>query len=188
MGPENIEVPTFETERLLLTPVTLADSESYQKYVADYEVVRYLAAQFPWPYPDDGAETFIREVILPAQGKNKWVWGLHLKTDPDELIGVVDLWRKGCPENRGFWLGRKFWGQGLMTEAVQPVTRYAFEALGFEALVFSNAAGNIGSLRIKEKTGVRFLRLETAQFVDPELKELEVWSLSKADWLSACEK
>ena len=71
--------------------MTLTDAVSYQKYVADYEVVRHLSARFPWSYPDDGAETFIRDVILPVQGKDRCVWGLHLKTHPDELIGVADL-------------------------------------------------------------------------------------------------
>ncbi len=97
-------------------------------------------------------------------------------------VGVVDLWRQGCPESRGFWLGRKFWGQGIMTEAVVPVMDYAFDELGFETLVFTNACGNIGSRRVKEKTGAQLIGVAPAEFVDPELTEHEVWQLSKTDW------
>ena len=43
---------------------------------------------------------------------------MFLKTNPNELIGAVDLYRDGKPENRGFWLGKPFWKQGIMTEAV----------------------------------------------------------------------
>ncbi len=85
-----------------------------------------------------------------------------------------ELWRDGHPENRGFWLGRKFWGRGLMTEAVEPVTDYAFNELGFERLVFSNAAGNTRSARIKEKSGAHLRRVEPAKFVDPAYTEHEI--------------
>lgn len=112
------------------------------------------------------------------------VWGIFLKEAPDELIGAVDLWREGKPEHRGFWLGRKYWGQGFMTEAVEPVMDYAFDELGFDVLIFANAVGNIGSRRIKEKTGARLLRVEPAKFVDPKFTEHEIWELRKEDWKS----
>ena len=180
-----ISVPPFETERLLLTAVTLADVDAYQRYFVDYEVIRFLSNRVPWPYPEEGVMTFIRDVVVPNQGKDQWLWALRLKTNPDELIGVVHLFREGCPEHRGFWLGRKFWGRGFMTEAVAPVTEYAFEQLGFETLVFSNARGNDRSRRIKEKTGAQFVGIQPVQFVDPDFVEAEVWSLSKTDWLRA---
>src|SRR6185312_8059826 len=119
----------------------------------------------PWPYPEDGILNFLKTQVLPRQGKDKWMWGLFLKDNPDELIGIVELWREGHPANRAFWLGRKFWGRGLMTEAVAPVMDYAFDKLGFEKLVFSNALGNDRSRRVKEKTGARLLRTEPAKYV-----------------------
>ncbi len=95
----------------------------------------------------------------------------------------MDLWRKGKPENRGFWLSRKYWGKGIMTEAVEPVMDYAFNELGFSVLCFANAVGNTASRRVKEKTGCRLIRVEPAKFVDPKLTEHEVWELKKEDWL-----
>lgn len=125
---------------------------------------------------------YIRTEIIPKQGNDKWTWGIFLKENPQELIGAVDLWRKGKPENRGFWLGKKFWGKGLMTEAIIPVMYYAFDILEFETLIFANAAGNSRSRRIKEKTGARLLRLELAKYVDPSYSKREVWELTKQDW------
>ena len=175
--------PVQITERLLLKAVAETDIPSYEKHFVDYEVIRHLASVVPWPYPENGVRDFIKENILPKQGKDKWVWGIFLHQYPDELIGVVDLWRPGKPENRGFWLGKKFWRQGLMTEAVTPVNDFAFIDLGFERLIFANAKGNIASRRIKEKTGAKFLRVEPASFVDPIYSEREIWELTKTDWL-----
>lgn len=173
-------IAPLTTARLFLRGVTLADAPAIQQNFADYEIIRQLAAIVPWPYPADGAHAFV-ESVLPLQGENRFVWALFLKTSPDEAIGIVDLRRSGT-ENRGFWLARRLWGQGLMSEACDAVTDYAFDALGFERLVLCNALGNTRSRRIKEKAGATFLHVAPAKFVDPALTEHEVWELRREAW------
>jgi ribosomal-protein-alanine N-acetyltransferase len=177
-----MQITPLETERLILRGVTEADAPAYEKHFVDWEIIGQLGAVVPWPYPRDGVRDFICNRILPEQGKDKWVWGIFRKEDPTGLIGVVDLWRHGRPENRGFWLGRAYWGRGYMTEAVEVVMDHAFGPLGFETLVFTNARGNVRSRRIKEKTGARLVRVEPRHFVNPDYTESEVWELTKADW------
>lgn len=172
-------IPTFETNRLILKPVSLEDAPNWQKHFNDYEVIRHLSSRVPWPYPENGSETFIRDFIIPNQNKDRWCWGLFLKTNPDELIGSIELWRKPTPENRGFWLGKKFWGQGLMTEAVEPITRYAFTSLGFTELFLTNALGNDRSRRIKEKAGAELIEIRESSFVDKSYNKTELWKLTK---------
>ena len=175
-------LPIFNTERLLLRGVTEADIPAYTRHFVDYRVIRHLASTVPWPYPEHGVRDYVRDLVLPVQGKDHWLWGLFLKTSPDELIGAVELWRDGTPEHRGFWLGHRFWGRGLMTEAVAPVMDHAFDVLGFDVLVFSNARGNNRSRRIKEKTGARLLRIMSGEFVDPVYTHREIWELTAAEW------
>jgi [ribosomal protein S5]-alanine N-acetyltransferase len=179
-----MNLPIFKTARLILKPVELSDVPSYEKHFVDYEVISELAAHVPWPYPTNGVRDFLESMILPRQGKDSWMWGIFLKENPGEMIGGIQLWREGKPENRGFWLGRKFWGKGIMTEAVEPVMEYAFNKLGFEKLVFANAVGNIRSRRIKEKTGARLRRVAPAKFVNPAYTEHEIWELTKEEWTS----
>lgn len=175
--------PAFETERLVLRHPVDEDIPSYQKNFDDYEVIGHLARHVPWPYPADGVAHYLREVLTPGLAAgDRWFWVLALKTEPGEVIGGIELWRNGKPENRGFWLAKRLWGQGLMSEAVEPVTDYAFGPLGFETLVFANAVGNARSRRIKEKQGARLVRVEPATFVDPRYTQHEVWELGKAEW------
>jgi RimJ/RimL family protein N-acetyltransferase len=176
------DFPIFQTERLVLKAITSKDADAYSKHFIDYNVIRYLSSVVPWPYPENGVEDFLKTTVFPYQGKDKWVWGIFLKENPDELIGCIDLWRKGKPENRGFWLGKKYWGKGIMTEANYPILDYAFKHLRFEKLIFANAVSNIASRRIKEKTGCRLIGIEPASFVDPEFKEHELWELTSKDW------
>lgn len=176
-------VPVFETRRLILRELRLSDAPSYERHFVDYEVISQLSSAVPWPYPVGGVKDYLSQ-NLPKQGLNRWDWAICLKENPEEVIGSVGLWRPGTPEHRGFWLGKKFWGQGLMTEAVVPVNDYAFDVLGFEKLIFSNAVGNLRSRRVKEKTGAKLIGTRPAGFVNPSYTEAETWELSKEDWSS----
>ncbi len=176
--------PTLETQRLILKPITLEMADDYEKNFVDYEVINQLSALVPWPYPKGGVAEYLKSLILPTQGESRWSWGLFLKTNSDEIIGCIDLWRPGKPENRGFWLARKHWGRGLMSEAVQPVTDFAFGPLGFDRLVFANAVGNSRSRRVKEKSGARLIAVKPGKYVNPKLTEQEIWELSKEEWTS----
>ena len=176
------KLPTFQTLRLILREVIASDIPAIEKHFIDYRVVRTLSALVPWPYPKNGVEDFLNREIFPRQGRDRWAWAITLKEAPSDLIGIVDLWREGKPENRGFWLGYQYWGNGYMTEAVEPVMDYAFDHLSFEKLVFNNAVGNPRSGRIKEKTGARLLGRAPARFVDPTLTEHDIYEITKSEW------
>ncbi|MCB0352599.1 MAG: GNAT family N-acetyltransferase [Bdellovibrionales bacterium] len=176
------KIPSFETERLIVREVREADGPAYEKYFVNYEVIRYLAAGVPWPYPKGSASEFIRTMIAPRQGIDKWMWAITLKESNCALIGAIELSREATPSNRGFWLGEPFWGKGYMMEAVSPVTDYAFEFLGFEKLIFANAVGNARSRRIKEKSGASFLRREPGSYMDPQFMETELFELTSDTW------
>ena len=182
-----MSILVLETDRLILKPLNHEDIEVYERLFAEYEVIRYLSTNVPWPYPKGECENYLTTRIFPNQGIDQWMWGIFVK-DPqkkrsDALIGAIHLWRKGIPENRGFWLTKTEWGKGYMTEACEAVNRFAFEQLAFEELIFSNAVGNAGSRRVKEKTGCEFIGREPCEFVDPALNERELWKLSRSSWL-----
>jgi len=174
-------IPTFETERLFLKPISLNDVAAYEKGFVDYEVIRHLAAHVPWPYPADGVQDFIENYLLPRQGKSNWCWGIFLKPDQKELIGSIEI-RLSKTDNRGFWLAKKHWGKGYMSEAAGPIMAYAFEELSFEKMIFTNAKGNQRSRRIKEKTGAKCIGVKPAKFTDPQYTDSEIWELTKEQW------
>ena len=174
--------PTLTTQRLVLRPLVESDIPAIQRNFTDYELVRNLSSLVPWPYPADGASAWFHTHVVTNQGRDRWIWAITLRDNATELIGVVELWRKGCPENRGFWLSRGHWGKGYMTEAVIPVTDLAFDTLGFEKLILSNAVGNPRSARVKEKCGAHKIGELAATFVDPNFTTSELWELTKESW------
>src|SRR5262249_95000 len=75
--------PPLETPRLILRPVALEDVEQLQATFPQWEIVRLLSNEIPWPYPPDGALTYIRDVALPAIAAGTlWMWTVRLKSDP----------------------------------------------------------------------------------------------------------
>ena len=147
--------PVLETERLVLRPLRLEDAPAIQEGFADWEVIRHLNGAVPWPYPADGALTHLRQTLAKGERGEHLGWALTMKGGDDRAIGRIDLWPDDGVRRdmRGFWLARAYWGRGLMTEAAERVTAYAFEVLGWPRLLLGNAKDNVGSRRVKEKQG-----------------------------------
>ena len=123
-----------------------------QALFAHWEIVRYLRKIVPWPYPRVGAYIWYRDHALPAMERGEeWHWTLRLKDSPNRLIGAIGLMREEN-DNRGFWLGLPWQGQGLMTEACEAVTDYWFDVLKFTVLRAPKAVPNVASRRISENS------------------------------------
>ena len=56
--------------RLILRPLA-RDADAIQRLFPQWEVVRYLADQIPWPYPPDGARHFVENLALPAMARGQ---------------------------------------------------------------------------------------------------------------------
>lgn len=68
-------LPVLQTPRLLLRPLQLGDAEAIQRIFPQWEIVRYMAAHIPWPYPEDGARRFLQDIALPAMARGiEWHW------------------------------------------------------------------------------------------------------------------
>lgn len=174
-------IPALETPRLLLCPLALADAEPIQRLFPQWEIVRYLNAIVPWPFPEGAALAHIRDHALPAMERgDEWHWTLRLRTAPDAIVGRIHLSR-GDANNRGFWILPECSGQGLMTEAVLAVTDYWFDVLKFPALRAPKAAANLASRRISEKTGMRLVGTIEQKCVCGNLPG-ELWEVTAEEW------
>lgn len=177
------------TERLVLRPLELVDAGQVQPLFAQWEVVKFLNNKVPWPFPEDGALAYYRDVALPAMERGEeWHWTLRLKTEPETVIGAIGLMLSKADgsgnrevNNRGFWLDPTWQGRGLMTEAVVAVNDYWFDVLGFEKLRAPKAVANAASSAISRKTGMRLVETKMSEYVSGRL-ETEVWEITREEW------
>ncbi len=172
----------METTRLLLQPLDVRDAPRTQVLFPHWEIVRFLAAVVPWPYPPDGAERYLRDVVVPALERgDEFHWSLRLKSDPEAQIGAIGLYPASEENQRGFWLGLPWHRQGLMTEAVIAANQFWFEVLGRPVLRVHKAIANVASRRISEKTGMRMIGTMEKEYVcGRQLSEL--WEITAEEW------
>ena len=177
--------PLLETDRLWLRPLTVADAPAVQKYFDNVNIIGRLSKRVPYPYPEDGALVFLRDVVVPAmQAGTAYGWGIVRKDGPDEVVGLIEQ-RLGDVDqgSRGFWLAEPFWGRGYMTEAVMRTQDYLLLEVGLERMVLLNSEDNLASRRIKEKTGA--VRIGTAILEHHHGSDVcEKWELTREQWLA----
>ncbi|MDC9595532.1 GNAT family N-acetyltransferase [Xenorhabdus anantnagensis] len=172
----------LETKRLLLKKLAYDDAIQIQQKFPHWDIVKYLDSRaVSWPYPDDGADYFVKKVALPAiQSGKAWIWSIRVKKQPDELIGVIGLYDKQ-DNNRGFWLSLEYQGQGLMREACEKVTDYWFHVLGQSVLRTQKASINQGSKKISLSQGAKLIKVEEKEYVSGR-HDCEFWEITKDEW------
>jgi ribosomal-protein-alanine N-acetyltransferase len=174
--------PLLETQRLILRPLALADAAEVQPLFAQWEIVKQLNARVPWPFPEDGVQSYYRDDAVPAIEREKeWHWMLRLKDDPEQkIIGSICLVLNGG-NNRGFWIAQQWQGRGLMTEAAEAVTRFWFEELNQPVLRIKKARDNAASRAISLRQGMRCISETEDDFVSGRLPT-EIWELTAEQW------
>lgn len=137
------------TPRLVLRAPRPADVDAVVDELNDYAVSRWLA-RAPHPYTRADAEGWVaRASEALAAGRDL---GLAIVRE-DAPIGAIGL--HGLPDvgEFGYWLGRKWWGRGLATEAARAILAHAFDRLGVEQVRSGVFVGNEASLRLQMRLG-----------------------------------
>ena len=138
------------TERLILRPWREDDAEELYKYACDPEVGPPAGWQ---PHTSvENSREIIRTVLSAPD-----TFAVCLKED-GKPIGSVGFHRNDLAEDDdeyelGYWIGKPFWGQGLIPEASRRMLRYAFEDLGMNRIWCGYYDGNEKSRRVQEKLG-----------------------------------
>lgn len=148
-------IPTLETERLILRRINPSDIEDVYDYARRYEVSEFLL----W-YPHDEI-TFTKRYLKIVDTQYKrgefYDWAVVNKAD-GRMIGTAGFPRFNLFNNSAeisYVLNSKYWGRGLAAEAARAVITFGFEALGLHRIEARYMVGNIGSKRITEKCGMR---------------------------------
>ena len=176
-----VSTPTLETRRLLVSPLTLADSDAIQRIFPKWEIVKFLLSAVPWPYPEDGALAYIRDVALPGvERREEWAWTVRLRSNASAIIGSISLFTKE-DENRGYWLDPDYHGAGLMLEACEATNRFWFETLGRPVLRELKAAANVASVRLSQRQQMTLFWEGERKFVSGRLPA-QIWQLTAGDW------
>jgi RimJ/RimL family protein N-acetyltransferase len=157
MKPILLDFPdSFETERLTIRSPMLGDGAELQAAVA--ETIEDLRPWMPWA---DHVPTVEEDEELVRKGRARFLtredlWLLLFLKGTHSLVGGSGLHRMdwSVPSFEiGYWVRRRFAGQGYITEAVRGITRFAFETLGARRLEIRCDARNERSQGVAERAG-----------------------------------
>jgi len=172
----------IKTERLLLRPWEESDAESLYKYASDPDIG--LNAAWPPHKSVENSLEIIRTVFSVPE-----TYAVCLK-ETNEAIGCIGLVMNTALSDKddecevGCWIGKPYWGQGMIPEALRALIQHAFEDLGMNKIWYSHHQNNDRSKRVREKLGFTY-QYTREGVVREELNEVRttlVASLDKEIW------
>ena len=130
-----------------------ADKERLAHLANSKKIWRNLRDMFPHPYRVDDAVRFIDSV---KQQDPQVTFAIDYQHQLAGVIGMIlqqDVYRHNAEV--GYWIGEKYWKQGIASAALKMICGYAFKDLKVERLFAGIFEGNKGSQRVLEKCGFR---------------------------------
>lgn len=171
----------LQTKRLILRHWNENDAKELYKYASDPEVGPPAGWQ---PHTSvENSREIIRTVLSAPE-----TYAVCLKED-GKPIGSIGFHRNDLAEEDdelelGYWIGRPFWGRGLIPEASREMLRYAFEDLGMNRIWCGYYDGNVKSRRVQDKLG--FVYHHTTEGIElkqmNEIRTGHAMLLTKAIW------
>jgi RimJ/RimL family protein N-acetyltransferase len=141
----------IETDRCILRPYRADDRLAICRHANDRDVWRNMRDRFPHPYTERDAEEWIAlassttpltNFAIEVEGEAAGGIGMILHSDIERMSAEI-----------GYWLGRQYWGRGIVTVAVRALSEWGFREFGLTRIYAVPFAHNIASCRVLEKAG-----------------------------------
>ena len=151
---EKVLLPTLETSRLILRPLSIDDLEACFKWTGDSRVNKYMIYPL-YKSPEDG-----REWLSHLYENEKNIDYGFVYKETGELIGSggmyyhedIDTWRIG------YNLACDYWKKGLAVEAMEKIIEYGRSKFNIKIVDGEFCVDNYGSRRVMEKLGMSYYK------------------------------
>ncbi len=147
---------TLTTPRLILRRLTPQDAPAvFKNWTNDPEVTKYLM----WSTHKSVDETLaiLTDWSAKYDDNSFYLWGI-VPQDLNEPIGTISIVKQDDETKMvhvGYCIGRKWWGQGYMTEAVKALIDFFFTKVGVNRFESRHDPRNPGSGKVMEKAGMK---------------------------------
>ena len=168
----------LETDRLLLRPPRLEDLDAWTEMMSDADTARYIGGVTPRALCWRQLMTMIG--AWHAEG---FAMFSVVEKKSGRWVGRVGPWMpEDWPGSEIGWaIVRDCWGRGYAGEAAIAATEWAFDTLGWTAIIHSIAPENVPSQRVAQKLGSR--NLGKGRLPPPfEHDSVDIWGQSRTEW------
>ncbi len=151
----------LETERLRLRHLTLDDAAFMLRLLNEPSFIRNIGDR--GVRTEAEARQYLENGALASYGQ--YGYGLYLVElrTSGEALGICGLVKRDYLDDPdvGFAFFPEFWLKGYAYESAAAVKAHAFDVLGVKRVLAITSPGNLGSIRVLEKIGLRFERMIT---------------------------
>lgn len=149
---------TIETLRLLLRRFTNEDyTTMYENWASDPEVTKFL--MWPTHTSTDVTWRVLEDWVNSYEKEDYYQWAIVPKDNGDAPIGsisIVEIKEKMELVHIGYCIGRKWWHQGITSEALAAVIDFCFDELRVNRVEARHDPNNPNSGAVMKKCGMVF--------------------------------
>ena len=127
------------------------DRDALMRHANNRKIWINLRDHFPYPYTDEDARDWLASIVRREPENNfaidvagEAVGGIGFTVQPDVGRRSAEI---------GYWLGEKFWGRGIATDALIAMTDHAFANYDICRIYAYVFGWNGASARVLEKAG-----------------------------------
>jgi ribosomal-protein-alanine N-acetyltransferase len=175
--------PELRTPRLLLRRFRVEDADDVFAYARDEEMTRFVYWQ-PHDSVQDSREFLQRTLQGYADGLPP-VWAIEHLAD-GTVIGSCAYHEVSIMNLRGeigYALARKYWGLGIMTEAVRAALDYGFRVVSLNRIEARCDVDNTASWRVMEKVGMKFEGVLRQNIIlHGEARDVRMYGILREEW------
>lgn len=148
----------LETDRLVLRRFAVTDADAmYRNWASDPEVTRYLT--WPCHASPEATAALLADWVAQYEDGGVFQWAIQRKDSDEGVIGSIAAVKLDETVNSaeiGYCLGRAYWGQGIMPEALRAVMDFLFDEAEVNRIAAYHDVRNPNSGRVMQKAGMRY--------------------------------
>ncbi|MBT3455867.1 GNAT family N-acetyltransferase [bacterium] len=135
---------------VFLSELNESDEKNVVIYLNEKDIYKNTL-RIPFPYHQEDFKFFFSWISKDIEKNCVWA----IRNHDGKLIGVVGFHNiiRNQKAEIGYWLGKPYWGKGIMTAAVKAASAFAFESLGLSRIYACVFLKNIASTIVLEKCG-----------------------------------
>lgn len=134
----------------------LSDAKDLAMALSNRKIQDNLRDGMPYPYTEQDGIDYISSMISADENET---FAFAITVD-DKAVGSIGVFRQDNIHRQtaelGYYIAEKYWGKGLMTEAVTQMCEYVFEKSDIIRIYAEPFAYNAASCRVLEKVGFQY--------------------------------
>lgn len=136
----------IKTKRFVLRPYRKSDKADLIRSINDRDVSRFML-RVSYPYTSKDADIYLKKAFSRMR-KNVKVFAIEID---GELVGGCGIHPNEHQAEIGYWLAKKHWGKGIVTEVIKELVKHGFGKMKLKRITAKVFLQNKASVRVLEK-------------------------------------